>query len=252
MFMISDIKCTVYSNMPLLIRISTVNKKLSLVAFIFTLSGCSSFNFSMPDLSMPDLSMPDLSMPEFLKFGDDEKIEEPAPAPIVNQTVKISSECKVACQALVESSFSIQPLRTNSGKDKPVYDYVILRSINGIRGRKTFVDDSGSFNSPRDGSFEISTLPGVKELVLKPTYETNTANEVQSVSFTAQPGTKYLVGSMGWRKLSQAESIQINYWHPVVVDLSRNRVVYPMSRPQWSKYCTENREDAGSVACPDT
>lgn len=166
-----------------------------------------------------------------------------------SESIIITSKCDSDCQKLVNSSFQIKPMETLLfGSDKPVKQYVVLTRVNGQLGQGTHFDPYGAYNNSWDGSFSVKTNSGNVEITILPSSRSNAGSEELALSFNGVSGHKYLVGSMGWREI--VGNVQVNNWHPLIVDLSTSDIVYPKSQPAWRKYCTLNQEWAGGTSCP--
>lgn len=166
-----------------------------------------------------------------------------------SESILLTSKCDTGCQKLVESNFQVKGMETLLfGTDKPVKKYVVLTKVNGRSGQGTHFDPYGAFNSSWDGSFNVKTNSGNVDVTILPSSRSNAPDEELKLSFNGISGHRYLVGSMGWRKI--VGNVQVNNWHPIVIDLTDNNIVYPTSEPSWRKYCTLNQEWSGNTSCP--
>lgn len=157
------------------------------------------------------------------------------------------NSCNAKCQKSVSEKYSIAQMSSLFGKDKLVKNYVVLLELDGKRGGSTYFDPDGAYTSSW-GAFSIKVPAGHKTVLVRPSSYNNSPNEIVEFSFEADSGGKYLIGQIGWRELKNP--IQINHWHPIVVNLANNEIVYPKENPVFRKYCTRHQEWAGAIECP--
>lgn len=165
-----------------------------------------------------------------------------------DDVVKFTSRCNRTCQEFVGTLFPVQQMATIFGKDNIVDKYVILAEIDGQRGSNTYFEPSGAYNSNWDGSFDINTSPGTKEISIRPSAYKNAPNDLVQLTFDAKSGQTYLIGRIGWRSLEGR--VQINNWSPIIMNLGNNTVIFPEGEPSWRKFCTLHQEWAGAADCP--
>ena len=176
--------------------------------------------------------------------------------PLVNkysadgETIVLTNSCDSQCLKLISDSFKFNSFSNFLGTDKPIANYVVLTTVDGVKGKKKYFDPNGAFNNSWNGNFEVITSPGLTSIGLRPSSYTAAPYEHTFIEFQTTHDSKYFIGSMGWRDYSSDNSIYIKHWHPVIVNLKKNEVVYPITQPKWKKYCFNNREFGGYVECP--
>jgi len=166
----------------------------------------------------------------------------------------LTSECSKKCRSLISNSFEIEPYSDFWGADRVVAPYVILVGINGINGKTTYYNPEGSYNSTWSGKFKKTIPSGETTLRLRGGGSVRSApNELLEVVFNAEPNKQYYVGSMGWKRfINNTKTAVINHWHPVIVNITNNQVIYPSPNevPKWRKYCSLWAGGGGDVHCP--
>ena len=155
-----------------------------------------------------------------------------------DRVVVIDSECDKSCIDLVKKHVSA---------DKGTYKVgsALILSINGEFGDNTYFDNRGSFNASWDGKYKIKTSYGTKKVLLKPNHWKAHPTMQRYIKFNAEEGSNYFLGNaMITSKVAHNHSYS---WTPVVVDKTKNHLVFPAGEAKWQ---SESISGSSSIYIP--